>query len=143
MTSELRVVLDTNVVISAVLLPQSVSRQAFDRVLDLGRLLISAATVEELNDVFRRDRFDKYVREDQRLEFLASLIHEAELVNISEAIVACRDPKDDKFLELAVNGRATCIITGDNDLLVLNPFRNIPILTPSDFMSESKLNRAE
>jgi predicted nucleic acid-binding protein len=61
----------------------------------------------------------------------------AELVEITERIVACRDPKDDKFLELAVNGRADAIVTGDDDLLVLNPFRGIPIITPAAFVQSS------
>ena len=52
----------------------------------------------------------------------------AELVPITERIAACRDPTDDKFLELAVSGRADLIVTGDADLLTLNPFRSIPII---------------
>nr|WP_294518875.1 putative toxin-antitoxin system toxin component, PIN family [uncultured Rhodopila sp.] len=48
--------------------------------------------------------------------------------------MACRDPTDDKFLELAVNGRTDLILTGDADLLVLNPFRGIPILAPAIFV---------
>jgi uncharacterized protein len=53
---------------------------------------------------------------------------------IAERIVACRDPTDDKFLELAVNGRADFIVSGDTDLLALNPFRNIPIVSPAVFV---------
>ena len=62
MTSNVRVVMDTNVVVSAVLLPRSVPRQAFDRALEHGTRLISSATVAELNDVLRRPRFDTYVQ---------------------------------------------------------------------------------
>jgi uncharacterized protein len=58
----------------------------------------------------------------------------AEMVAITERIVACRDPKDDKFLELAVNGHADLIVTGDADLLALNPFREISIVTPAAFV---------
>ncbi len=58
----------------------------------------------------------------------------AEAVTIIEPIVACRDPTDDKFLELAVNGQADFIVSGDADLLVLNPFRGIPILSPATFV---------
>jgi uncharacterized protein len=58
----------------------------------------------------------------------------AESVTISERIAACRDPKDDKFLELAVNGHADLILTGDKDLLVLNPFREIPIVSAATFV---------
>src|ERR1700730_5304035 len=58
----------------------------------------------------------------------------AELVTITERIAACRDPTDDKFLELAVNGHADLIVSGDGDLLALNPFRQIPIVTPAAFV---------
>ncbi len=55
-------------------------------------------------------------------------------MEIQETVRVCRDPKDDKFLELAVNGRADCIVSGDDDLLVPNPFRGVDVLTPSDFL---------
>ena len=58
----------------------------------------------------------------------------AESVAIIERIAECRDPKDDKFLELAVYGSASCLITGDEDLLVLHPFRGIPILSAAQFL---------
>lgn len=54
-----------------------------------------------------------------------------ELVAIIERIGACRDPTDDKFLELAVNGHADFVVSGDADLLVLSPFRAIPIISPA------------
>jgi putative PIN family toxin of toxin-antitoxin system len=135
MASELRIVVDTGVAISAALLPRSVPRQAVDAALLHGRLLISEATTLELDDVFRRPKFDKYVRQETRLEFLAALVRDAELVEITETIKACRDPKDDKFLELAVNGKATHIISGDADLLTLHPFRGIEILEPAAFLA--------
>ena len=56
-------------------------------------------------------------------------------IEIVERVTACRDPDDDMFLEVAVNGRATHIVTGDKDLLALHPFRGIPILTPADFLA--------
>jgi predicted nucleic acid-binding protein len=58
----------------------------------------------------------------------------AEAVTITERIAACRDVTDDKFLELAVSGKADMIVSGDADLLVLNPFRGIPIVTPAAFV---------
>jgi predicted nucleic acid-binding protein len=60
----------------------------------------------------------------------------AESVAIIERIAACRDPNDDKFLELAVNGRADLIVSGDRDLVALNPFRGIPIVTPAIFVQD-------
>jgi putative PIN family toxin of toxin-antitoxin system len=141
MTSDLRTVIDTGVAVSAVLLPRSVPRQAFDAAVSQGRLLVSKATVAELDDVFRRPKFDKYVREEKRLEFLAALVRDAEVVEITEAISECRDPKDDKFLELAVSGKANYLVSGDSDLLVLHPFRDIAILTPQAFLAVVQAGR--
>ena len=131
----MRFVFDTNVVISAALSAESTSRQAFDIALDTGRLLVSLPTVAELHEV--RERFRRYIRGDEAKTFLAALLMQAEWVDTDVKISACRDPKDDKFLELAVGGNADLIVTGDNDLLALNPFRGIPILTPDAFLSKS------
>ena len=90
----------------------------------------------ELNDVLRRPRFDKYVHEDERLEFLATLVRDAELVVVADVVTGYRDPKDNKFLELALSGKATHIVSGDEDLLVLHPFRGVPILTPQAFLAQ-------
>lgn len=135
MPTDLRFIFDTNVTVSALLLKRSVARQAFDRALEQGKLLVSQATMEELNEVLQRKGFDKYVQEEERIQFITTLVREAVLVEITETINECRDPKDNKFLELAVSGKASCIVSGDNDLLVLDPFRGIPVLTPREFLS--------
>lgn len=138
MPSNVRVVMDTNVAVSAALLPRSVPRQAFDRALEHGTMLISSTTVAELNDVLRRPHFDKYVHEDERLEVLATLVREAELVMVTDVVTDCRDPKDNKFLELALSGKATHIVSGDEDLLMLHPFRGVLILTPQAFLAQGE-----
>jgi putative PIN family toxin of toxin-antitoxin system len=135
MASDIRVVVDTGVAVSAVLLPRSVPRQAFDLAMERGRLLVSEATIAELDEVLRRPKFNKYTSEEKRLEFFAALVREAEVVEITEQVTGCRDPKDDKFLELAVNGKASHLLSGDADLLVLRPFRGIAVLTPQDFLA--------
>jgi putative PIN family toxin of toxin-antitoxin system len=134
MATNLRTVFDTNVVVSAVLLAGSVPRRAFDAALRLGQVLVSAATVAELEDVLRRPKFDRYIREDERLEFLDAFVREAKVVEVTDVVTDGRDPKDNKFLELAVSGRATHVVSGDADLLVLHPFRGISIVTPQVFL---------
>jgi len=128
-----RFVLDTNVIVSALLMKKSVARDALNKARAEGEILLSLAIIEELHDVLSRPAFDRYIDEEDRLRFLSLFIKEATLVEISEKIQECRDPKDDKFLELAVNGNATFIVSGDKDLQILNPFRNIPILSPREF----------
>jgi putative PIN family toxin of toxin-antitoxin system len=99
-----------------------------------GEILVSNETAEELHEVLGRDRFDAYLRREERDEFLDALIRDTTLIEITKRFNVCRDPKDDKFLDLAVSGRASYIITGDNDLLVLNPFEGIQVLSPSQFL---------
>ena len=69
---------------------------------------------------------------------LARLIREAELVNVTETVAECRDPKDNKFLELAISGQAMYLISGDKDLLVLHPFRGIQVVSPQMFLMQSQ-----
>ena len=106
MAAEQRVVIDTSVVVSALLLPDSLPRHAMDFAMSRCRLLISEATVAELDDVLRRPQFSRYFSDEQRLEFLAAFVGEARVTEISEQISACRDANDDKFIELAVAGEA-------------------------------------
>ncbi|MEI6335724.1 MAG: putative toxin-antitoxin system toxin component, PIN family [Methylococcaceae bacterium] len=134
MKNKVRVVIDTNVAVSAVLLPRSVSRQAFDYVVLQAQLLVSEETLAELDEVFCRPKFNKYISQRQRLEFFAALVRKADVIQVTDVITDCRDNKDNKFLELAISGKASHIISGDNDLLVLNPFRDIIISSPATFL---------
>jgi putative PIN family toxin of toxin-antitoxin system len=131
----LRVVLDTNVVVSALLLSDSVPRQAFDKALGHGEIIISTPVLLELAEVLARDKLNKYLTEQERMRFLVTFLKESELVGITEQINDCRDPNDNKFLELAISGNADVLVTGDDDLLALNPFRGIAIVTPRDFLN--------
>ena len=132
-----RVVFDANVVVSASLLPRSVPRQAFDRALAEGDILMSLALVTELNDVLYRPKFDRYVPIGLRVEFLAGFVRVAEWVEVTQPVTVCRDPKDNHVLELAINGRATHVVTGDDDLLALDPFRGVRIVPPLVFLNEA------
>ena len=134
-----RTVFDTNAIVSALLFNDSPPGRALIQALDTGTILVSAALTQELQDVLDRPRFDRYVTREERDEFLMAFMREAELVEITETVEACRDPRDDKILELAVSGNAGCIVTGDDDLLTLSPFRGVAIITPADFLRVSGL----
>ena len=84
--------------------------------------------------MLRRAKFDRYLSREDRDRFLEALTRESELVDISATVKACRDPEDDRILELAVSGRADFVITGDADLLAMDPFRGTRIVTPADFL---------
>lgn len=129
----MRVVLDTNVLVSAALKRNSTPAAAVGAVERSGVLLKSLATERQLFDVVARPYFTSLIGDETRA-LLHRLMSAAELVAIAERITACRDPTDDKFLELAVSGHADVIVTGDADLLALGPFRGIPIVTPAAFV---------
>jgi putative PIN family toxin of toxin-antitoxin system len=129
-----RIVADTNCLVSRLLLPSSVPGDAVRKAADSGLLLVSEATMNELADVLGRSKFDRYIGLADRQQFLRLLGRVAEFVPIVYPIRECRDPKDDKFLELALNGRAHLIITGDADLLALHPWREIAIVTPARYL---------
>jgi uncharacterized protein len=130
-----RIVVDTNVLISRLLVPGSISGRAVRKVADGGQLLVSAAAMEELVDVVGRSKFDPYLSIADRQDFILLLGRIVEMVPIVRVVRACRDPRDDKFLEVAVNGRADLIITGDRDLLALDPFMSIAIMSPGAYLA--------
>jgi len=127
-------VFDTNTLISAFLFPESTPRKAMDRATDSGKLILSAKTYSEFKDVILRPKFDRYLIPSRKQEAFKEIKEISLFIDIKERITACRDPKDNKFLEVAVSAKASCIITGDADLLVLHPFRSISILNPADFL---------
>jgi len=131
------IVLDTNVIISSLLLSQSVPARILAQAEQHETILFSDAVLSEISIVLSRPKFRPYLDEDVITEFLARIDQNWQRVKILHLITVCRDPKDDKFLELAVNGGASHIITGDKDLLVLNPFRSIHILTPTQYIEQT------
>jgi putative PIN family toxin of toxin-antitoxin system len=125
---------DTNVFASAILFPRSVPRQVVDHALDHGVVIFSDATMSELAEVLSRSKFDSFVSRADRELFLAQIESAAEFVPIIQLVRACRDPKDDKFLEVALNGRADVIITGDADLLRMHPWKDVAVLSPANYL---------
>jgi uncharacterized protein len=130
-----RVVVDTNVFVSRLLRFDSTPGRAAEKAIHNAVLLVSHATISELADVLSQAKFDRYVTIEQRLQFIRLVAQVAEFVPVIHPIRECRDPKDDKFLELALNGRADVIVTGDKDLLRMGPWRGITILSPTDYLA--------
>lgn len=97
-------------------------------------LLFSESTFKELKSTLLKPKFAEFVEFPTISNFIINLFRIGEFIEPTEKITLCRDPKDDKSLELAVAANADCIVTGDKDLLVLNPFRGIKIISPGDFL---------
>lgn len=98
-------------------------------------MLLSESTLAELNETLCRPALGRYVTDLHRLEFLAALVRDPDIVEVQSTVTERRDPQDHKFLELAVSGNATHLLTGDDDLLALQPFRGIAILIPREFLT--------
>ena len=138
MSESVRHVFDTNTLVSAVLFEHSKPGQALRRALRRGRVLLSSPILEELAEVLQREKFERYVTAAEREAFLVAFVDRVLFMEPTEEVRACRDAKDDKFLELAVSGRAAHIISGDDDLLVLHPFRDIAIMTAAEFLQATE-----
>ena len=130
----MRFVIDTNVFVSAMLFPLSTPKQAVDKALALGRLVLSRPVIQELADKFSSNKFDKRISRTDRLLYLETVISLGLPVEPSEFVKACRDPNDDMFLDLALASSASCNISGDKALLELHTFRGILILSAADFL---------
>lgn len=130
-----RVLLDTNVLISGLLSATSIPARVVEHAITNGQLLASAATLRELMTKLFSPKFDRYVSRERRNALLLRLAALIEIVEIVQEVRASRDPNDDKFLEAALNGRADVVVSGDKDLLTLNPFRGIEILTPAAYVA--------
>jgi putative PIN family toxin of toxin-antitoxin system len=134
----MRAVIDTGVFVSALIRRQGTTGDVL-RALRDGRFTVIYTTdiVVEIIDVLGRPSFrTKYHIEPDDMTALVNLIRlRGELVNPGKKVTACRDPKDDKFLEAALTAGADCVVSGVADLLDMNPFEGIPILRPAEFLA--------
>lgn len=130
----MKIVFDTNVIVSALLIKSSNSRFAYEKAISRGKILASLPTLEELIEVLCRKKFSKYISLSDRNIFISEFSLLAEIIKVNQKLNVCHDPKDNKFLELAISGNADCVVTKDEDLLVLDPFRKISILSPDVFL---------
>jgi putative PIN family toxin of toxin-antitoxin system len=134
MTRE-RVVIDTNVLISGLFSTTSTPALAVEKAITRAQLVATTETLREPLAKLHSPKFDRYVRRERRGALLQRVASLVEIIDVLQRIRASRDPRDDKFLEAAVNGRADVIVTGDKDLLDLDPFWGIAIVTPVDYLA--------
>lgn len=99
-------------------------------------LLFSQELLDEFVEVAQRPRFRKYFSIDDLENLLLKVRTKAEFVSVTSDIDICRDPKDNFLLALAQDGKATHLITGDNDLLVLEKIGKTKIITLTKYLSK-------
>lgn len=130
------VVFDTNVLVSAAFFATSKPSLALRWAAANDLILASAATLTELASTVERPKFNRYASLAARRQFAAFIYATVQITTIQRSVRVCRDPDDDKFLDVAVNGDAKTIVTGDADLLALNPFEGIAIITPASYLAQ-------
>lgn len=129
-----RIVVDTGILVSAMLSRSSKPAQALNFAFAKCQLFVSADTLAELDDVVARTKFDKFASLDARLAFATYYREHCEQVHVTSQVLDCIDPKDNKFLELALDSKADLLIASDAHLTTLNPWRGLVILNPHDFL---------
>ena len=129
-----RVVLDTSMLIGAILKPRSIPAQALNLATEHAEILVSEETLAELARVIQRPQLDRYRSPVERETFYRTYAEVALMIAVTEPVVACRDPNDDKFLSVAVAGGASLIVSSDMDLLSMQQFGVIPILSARAFV---------
>lgn len=138
-----RVVFDTSTLVSAALRPDSVPHQALLRALRFCDVCISRETLDELQKVLTRRKFQRYLPETARRQFVRTVENNVRIVAVRDwtelaVAPACRDPLDNKFLALAFESEAEAIVSSDDDLLALHPWNEIRILRPAEFLNEAR-----
>ncbi|MEH2355329.1 putative toxin-antitoxin system toxin component, PIN family [Nostoc sp.] len=128
-------VIDTNVLLSAALSPNGTARKALEKVYKEFKIAQSDETYQELNTRIYKPKFDKYISDEDRQDFLDIVKKYSKFIEIKSQINTCRDPDDNKFLELAKDANAEFLITGDQDLLSLKTLAEYQnqIITLRDF----------
>ncbi len=134
----MRVVIDTNVWISRLLIADSAAAKAVDKALSQADVVVSDATTEELADVLSREKFDRYVSLDDREHFLRHVLQVTTMVSVISEVTDCADSSDNHFLALALDSKSGFTVSGDTDLLSLSPWRGIQIVSPAEFLATDR-----
>ncbi len=130
------IVIDTSIFISAALSPNGTANQAVTKAIQEFTIVHSDETYQKIADRLYRPKFDKYVSNERRSQFLNLIHSKSQFIKTTSQIVICRDLDDNKFLELAIDSNAKFLITGDKDLLILksqSEYQQI-IVSPRDFL---------
>lgn len=128
-----RIIIDTNLWISF-LLTKDLSK--IDNLLKGKHVvfLFSQELLEEFIEVAQRPKFIRYFSQQDLKNLLAKINTKAEFIVIKSHIALCRDPKDNFLLALAKDGKASYLITGDKDLLVLRKIGKTEIVTITEYL---------
>jgi putative PIN family toxin of toxin-antitoxin system len=128
-------VIDTGVLVSAAIRPESVPALAVEKALLYFEVCASDETLADLDSVLTRPKFDSHAAPELRRAFLDGLRTRVRMIDVTQVVTDCPDPKDNKFLELAVAAQADFLVSSDVHLLEMHPFRRVQILQLAHFKS--------
>lgn len=134
------IVIDTNILISAILFPNSLIAKAVDKAFLYYEPCVCHETLGEFLEVINRPKFDKYFvgRPYDKTWFISNFVKSVIVIEPTETVVDCKDPKDNKFLAVALSANARFLVTGDKkNLLSMNPYRGIEIITAKEFLEKN------
>lgn len=134
-----RIVFDTSTLVGVILKPQSLPAQVYYHAAKHHLLLASDETVQELVEVLQRNKFDRFRKREERATALGFYLKLIEIVPVTQESKDCRDEKDNKFLSLALSASVDVLLSSDDDLLVLNPYKNVQILTARQYAEQYRL----
>ena len=129
-----RIVVDTGVLVSAAIRPESIPALALEKALLLFEVCTSAETLAELETVLLRENFNRYALRAERKSFIAGFRERVTVVAVTQVVTDCPDPKDNMFLALADTAQAELLVSSDPHRVDMHPWRNIPILPPAAFL---------
>lgn len=132
------IVFDVSTLIGVAIRHDSTPALALRHALQTDQVAMSEPVLVELLDVLHRPRLARFIDPDLRTALLSQLVELGVHVLPTVQVTDCRDPKDDKYLELALAADAATIVSSDGDLLVLNPWRGVRILNPADYLAETE-----
>ena len=131
------IVFDVSALVGAAIRRDGVPELALRRALRIDQIAVSEAIIAELLDVFARPRLQRFLNPELRDEVLSEVHASGLFFAPGERVMDRRDSKDNKYLELALAAAATTIVSSDNDLLVLHPWRGVRILLPAAYLAET------
>ena len=129
-----RIVVDTGILVSAAIRPESIPGLALEKAFLLFEVCVCAETLAELETVLLRDKFDRYAARAERKAFIEGFRERALMLSVSQIVTDCPDPKDNIFLALADTAQAEMLISSGPHLVDMHPWREIPILPPAAFL---------
>lgn len=133
------IVFDTSTLLGVILKPKKLPYQVFFHALEYYEPVASPETLAELAEVVQRDKFDRFRAREERLQILKLYLDLVTTIEPMIQVADCRDPKDNKFLSLALSANAALLVSSDSDLLVLHPYKNLSIVTVRQYAEQHQL----